>query len=125
METSTTERRRCKSMQLEDYFDVWAPNDIRIKGHRIGIHDVLHDHLVRELTVEELVQRYDTLSLEEILAAILYYLQNKEAMTKYLEDWMEHCRTWEREHRKQNAEFYEKYRRIKEEWRARKQQGSA
>ena len=24
-------------MQLEDYFDFLAPDDIRIKGHRIGI----------------------------------------------------------------------------------------
>lgn len=32
-------------MQLEDYFDFLAPNDIRIKGHRIGIEDVLYEYI--------------------------------------------------------------------------------
>jgi hypothetical protein len=30
-------------MQLEQYFDFLAPDDIRIKGHRIGIESVLYD----------------------------------------------------------------------------------
>ncbi len=29
-------------MQLEEYFDFLDPLDIRIKGHRIGIDDVLY-----------------------------------------------------------------------------------
>ncbi len=31
-------------MQLEDYFDFLAPNDIRIKGHRIGIETVVYEY---------------------------------------------------------------------------------
>jgi len=34
-----------KTMQLEEYFEVFAPDDIRIKGHRIGIEDVINYHL--------------------------------------------------------------------------------
>ena len=30
-------------MQLEDYFDFQAPNDIRLKGTRIGIETILYD----------------------------------------------------------------------------------
>jgi hypothetical protein len=30
-------------MQLEAYFAFLAPNDIRIKGHRMGIETVLHE----------------------------------------------------------------------------------
>jgi hypothetical protein len=33
-------------MQLEDYFDLLDTDDIRIKGHRIGIEDVLLLYLV-------------------------------------------------------------------------------
>ena len=32
-------------MQLEDYFDFLTPDDIRIKGTRIGIETVLEDYL--------------------------------------------------------------------------------
>lgn len=45
-------------MQLEDYFDFLAPNDIRIKGHRIGIETVLDDYLHERLTAEQIQQRY-------------------------------------------------------------------
>jgi hypothetical protein len=32
-------------MQLEEYFDFLAPNDIRIKGTRVGIETILWDYL--------------------------------------------------------------------------------
>ena len=32
-------------MQLEDYFDVLRPDDIRLRGHRIGIETVLDPYL--------------------------------------------------------------------------------
>ncbi|MBI3947497.1 MAG: DUF433 domain-containing protein [Armatimonadetes bacterium] len=76
-------------MQLEDYFDFQAPNDIRIKGHRIGIETVLYDYIFRERTAEEIQQRWNTLTLEEVYATILYYLRNKEQVTQYIEDWLE------------------------------------
>src|SRR5581483_5102830 len=42
------------AMQLEDYFDFQAPDDIRIKGHRIGIETVLYDYIHRHKTPEEI-----------------------------------------------------------------------
>ena len=33
------------AMQLEDYFDVQGPDDIRIRGHRIGIETVLYEYI--------------------------------------------------------------------------------
>jgi len=32
-------------MQLEDYFSFLAPNDIRVKGTRVGIETILTDYL--------------------------------------------------------------------------------
>ena len=32
-------------MQLEDYFEFLSPDDIRIKGHRIGVDNVLDYYL--------------------------------------------------------------------------------
>ncbi|MCC7162426.1 MAG: DUF433 domain-containing protein [Anaerolineae bacterium] len=75
-------------MQLEDYFDVNAPDDIRIKGHRIGIESVLYDYLFRERTPEQIAQRYPSLELEQIYATILYYLRNRETINAYMRDWL-------------------------------------
>ncbi|OGO42018.1 MAG: hypothetical protein A2Z04_00390 [Chloroflexi bacterium RBG_16_57_9] len=76
-------------MQLEDYFDFLAPNDIRLKGHRIGIETILFDYL-DGLMPEELVFRYPTLSLEEVYATITYYWRNQNEIDAYLHAAEEH-----------------------------------
>lgn len=77
-------------MQLEDYFDFLAPDDIRLKGSRIGIETVLYDYIHKAMTAEEIADQYDTLTLEQVYATILYYLHNKEVVDKYLTDWLEY-----------------------------------
>jgi uncharacterized protein (DUF433 family) len=79
-------------MQLEDYFDFLAPDDIRIKGHRIGIESVLYEYIHREQTPEAIVNTFPTLSLEQVYATILYYLHNREQIDAYLTDWLEYSR---------------------------------
>ena len=86
-------------MQLEDYFNFFAEDDIRIKGTRIGIETVLYDFIHRSRSPEEIAATYPSLNLEQVYATILYYLHNKEAVSKYLADWME----WGREMRRQQA----------------------
>ncbi|MFB2877030.1 DUF433 domain-containing protein [Floridanema aerugineum] len=76
-------------MQLEDYFNFLAPNDIRIKGTRVGIETVLYDFIHRKRLPEEIAQSYRTITLEQVYATILYYLHNQEAVSKYLADWMD------------------------------------
>jgi uncharacterized protein (DUF433 family) len=77
-------------MQLEDYFDFLAADDIRIKGSRIGIESVLYEYVHREQTPEAIAGRFPTLSIEQIYATILYYLRNREAVDAYLADWLEY-----------------------------------
>lgn len=77
-------------MQLEDYFDFLAPDDIRIKGHRIGIETVLYDFVHRGRTPEQIVTSYPSLTLEEVHATILYYLHDQETAGQYLANWIEH-----------------------------------
>jgi uncharacterized protein (DUF433 family) len=76
-------------MQLEDYFDFLAPDDIRIKGHRIGIEDVLYEYIFNAKTPEEIQRRFPTLTLEQIYATLTYYHRNKEKIDTYLTDWIE------------------------------------
>lgn len=76
-------------MQLKDYFDFLAPNDIRIKGTRVGIESVLYEYIHRKLSPEEIAPKFRTVTLEQVYATILYYLHNKEAVGKYVADWLE------------------------------------
>jgi len=50
----TTRMRAIKepTMQLEDYFNILTPNDIRIKGSRIGIETILYEYIYRARTPE-------------------------------------------------------------------------
>ncbi len=76
-------------MQLEDYFDFLAPDDIRIKGHRIGIEDVLYEYIFNAKSPDELQRRFPTLTLEQIYATLTYYHRNQEKIDAYLTDWIE------------------------------------
>jgi uncharacterized protein (DUF433 family) len=77
-------------MQLEDYFDFLAPNDIRLKGTRIGIETILYDFIHRSQSPEEIAATYPSLTLEQVYATITYYLHNKEKIHAYLTEWIEH-----------------------------------
>lgn len=76
-------------MQLEEYFNFLAPNDIRLNGTRIGIETILYEYIYRARTPEEIAQIYTSLTLEQVYATILYYLHNKEAVSNYIADWLE------------------------------------
>jgi uncharacterized protein (DUF433 family) len=76
-------------MQLEDYFDFLAPDDIRIKGTRVGIESILYEYIHRKLSPEEIEPKFRTVTLEQVYATILYYLHNREAVGKYFANWLE------------------------------------
>lgn len=79
------------SMQLEDYFEFVSEDDIRLKGHRVGIDNVLSYYL-DGYTPEEIQGELNTLSLEVIYATITYYHHNRlqiDAYLKRLSEWQE------------------------------------
>lgn len=101
-------------MQLEDYFLFISEDDIRIKGHRIGIDNVLF-YFLEGYTPEEIRAIYPDLSLEKIYATITYYLQNRKEIDAYLlrlKDWQE---TRYQESLKNPSPQREKMRRIKQQ----------
>jgi len=71
-------------MEIESYFDFLTPEDIRIKGTRIGIETVLEDYL-EGASPEEIAARYRNLTLEQVYAAVLYYFTNRTSLDAYLE----------------------------------------
>lgn len=70
-------------MVLTEFFDFIATDDIRVKGHRIGIETILFDYL-DGLTPEEIAQRYPTLSLQEVYTTIAFYWHSQPEVTTYL-----------------------------------------
>jgi uncharacterized protein (DUF433 family) len=83
-------------MQLEDYFDFQRPDNIRVKGTRVGIETILYDFIHRSRTPEEIAQSYPSVTLEQVYATILYYLHNQEAVSDIGTDWLE----WSHQQRK-------------------------
>lgn len=108
-------------MKLEEYFDFQHPNDIRIKGHRIGIESILYEYIHRGLAAEQIARKFPTLMLEQVYAAILYYLHNKDAMDRYLSAWLEFGHQRRQEQKKQTSPFLDRIRHIKAERSARQQ----
>ncbi|MBP6440164.1 MAG: DUF433 domain-containing protein [Caldilineaceae bacterium] len=71
-------------IQVAPLFDILAPDDIRIHGHRIGI-----EHIVfafnRGETAEEIMQRFPGLDLRTVYSLIAYYLTYRDQIDKYLD----------------------------------------
>lgn len=102
-------------MQLDDYFTFLAPDDIRLKGTRVGIETVLYDYIHRSRTPEEIAQAYTTLTIEQVYAALLYYHHNKKAIEAYLSDWLAFGRRMREEQQRNPPPFVEKLRSVKAE----------
>ncbi len=77
---------------LEDYFDFLTPDDIRLKGSRIGIESILYEYLYRAQSMEAIQETFPSLALEQVYATILYYLRNKQSVDQYLARWLEFSR---------------------------------
>jgi uncharacterized protein (DUF433 family) len=70
-------------MVLEDYFDFLEPDVIRIKGHRLGIEDIVELY-EQGYSAEQIALEYPGLTLEEIYATFAYYLHNKAEIDAYM-----------------------------------------
>ncbi|MEC4892041.1 MAG: DUF433 domain-containing protein [Oscillatoria sp. PMC 1051.18] len=87
-------------MKLENYFEFLAPDDIRLKGTRVGIETILYDYIYHARTPEEIAQTYPTITLEQVYATILYYHHEKNKVSQYIADWLEWSHQMREEQRK-------------------------
>ncbi len=88
MQISGSERYEGNKMNIEEYFDHLSPDDIRIKGTRVGIESVLYEFIHREQPPEAIEKRFSTVTLEQVYATILYYLHNKNMIDTYMAEWL-------------------------------------
>ncbi|NJR63889.1 MAG: DUF433 domain-containing protein [Cyanobacteria bacterium CRU_2_1] len=77
-------------MQLEEYFDFLSPDDIRVKGTRMGIEHILDEYIHAGAAPEAIAQKFHSVTLEQIYATILYYLHNQETVGKYVDEWLKY-----------------------------------
>ncbi|MEH2386985.1 MAG: DUF433 domain-containing protein [Nostoc sp.] len=70
-------------MQLEDHFQFLDPDDIRLKGHRIGIDNVIQYYL-QGCSPEQILEELPSLNLEKIYATLTYYLHNRVEIDAYM-----------------------------------------
>ncbi|MDZ8094259.1 MAG: DUF433 domain-containing protein [Nostoc sp. DedQUE05] len=70
-------------MQLKDYFEFLDPDDIRLKGHRIGIDNVIQYYL-QGCSPEQILEELPSLNLEKIYATLTYYLHNRVEIDAYM-----------------------------------------
>lgn len=83
-------------MRPEDHLDILAPDDIRLKGTRIGIETVLLDYL-DGVAAAEIARRYPTTTPEQINAVIEYYRENTERVRVYLDEYLAYSQRSEEE----------------------------
>lgn len=102
-------------MQLEDYFEFSTPEDIRIKGTRVGIEHVLYEYIYRNQTPEAIAQKFHTVTMAQVYATILYYMENQKTVGKYVGDWLEYCLKVEAEYDRTPSPFVLKMRQLREQ----------
>ena len=73
-------------MQLEDYFEFVSADEIRLRGSRIGIEAILSEYQEGALP-EEIALNYPPITLEQVYAAITYFLSHRPDMEEYLDRW--------------------------------------
>ncbi len=105
-----------------DYFNFLTPSDIRLKGTRIGIETILYDYIDCGRAPDEIAQTYPSLTLEQVYATILYYLQNREPVSDYLRNWIEHGHKMREEQRLNPPPVSEKLRQLRAERKAKTSQ---
>ena len=99
-------------MLLAEFFDFLAPDDIRVKGHRVGIETILFDYL-DGLTPEEIALRYPTLSLKEIYTTIAFYWRNQAEIDAYLHSIEAHEAKMRREQEQNPPDVVKRLRAMK------------
>jgi uncharacterized protein (DUF433 family) len=99
-------------MLLENDFEFLSENDIRIKGHRLGIDTILEPFL-DGFAPETIAQDYPELTLEQIYATITYYFHRQAEVETYLQ----RLRQWRQQRYEASLEtpspMAERMRRIK------------
>jgi uncharacterized protein (DUF433 family) len=75
------------AMKPEDHLGFLTPDEIRIRGTRIGLENVLYRLMDCSYTPETIVEQFPSLSLEQVRAVLEYYQQHRQEVEEYMAAW--------------------------------------
>lgn len=75
-------------MDPEQYLEFVSPEEIRVRGSRVGVEIILLEYL-RGKTLSLLCERFPTLTRDEISGVIDYYLAHRGEMDACLDRYLE------------------------------------
>src|SRR5947208_1348038 len=71
-------------MELPDFLVEWPYGEIMVKGHRIGLYEVINKYQ-SGLAPEQILEEYPSLSLEKINNVLAFYHENQAEVDAYLQ----------------------------------------
>jgi uncharacterized protein (DUF433 family) len=74
-------------MKPEDHLEFLAPDEIRIRGTRIGLENVLYRLIDCAYSPEAIVEQFPSLSLEQVHAVLEYHQQHRQKVDEYMAAW--------------------------------------
>lgn len=74
-----------------DFVEV-GPDEVWLRGTRVGVEIVLQDYLYFGLSAEEIAEQYRTVTLEQVKATIALWEADRKRWTRYLESYREAAR---------------------------------
>jgi hypothetical protein len=72
----------------------------------------LYEYIHNAKSPEEIAQNFQTLTLAQVYATILYYLENRETVGQYLADWLDYTLKSEVEHDRHPPKIVERLREL-------------
>jgi uncharacterized protein (DUF433 family) len=79
------------AMQDDWYLESHSPDDIRVRGTRVGVEHVLEAYLAGSVP-EEIALEFPAVTLEQVHGTIAWYLRNRTEVDAYLERWHSRAR---------------------------------
>lgn len=71
-------------LPMEQYLEHAGPDNIRVKGHRIGLEHIV-ERYQEGYSPEQIALDFPGLDLQQVYGIIAYYLHNEEDVHAYLE----------------------------------------
>lgn len=75
----------------ERYLEVLSSDDVRVRGTRVGVEQVLSAYLDGSLP-EEIAVEFPTVTLEQVHGVIAWYLRNQKEADDYLRRWQDRAK---------------------------------
>lgn len=102
-------------MQIEDYFNFLAEDDIRIKGTRIGVESVLYEYIYNGKTPEEIESTFPHGDIRTSLRHNSIFPSKSAKVSAYFADYLEFCREAREEQAKNPSPAVVRLRQLKRE----------